>query len=101
MNVYISGKITGLPEEEARGLFKEAFNKLMDSGFRPVNPMDLVHEHDLSWQSYMREDLIALLKCDAIYMLKNWAGSRGAKIEHQLAVDLGLKIFYDPCELEL
>lgn len=101
MTIYISGKITGLPEEEARNLFKEAFNKLFEHGYKPINPMDLVHEHDLSWQSYMREDLIALLKCEAIYMLKNWAGSAGAKIEHQLATDLGIKILYEPCELEL
>lgn len=32
--------------------------------------------------------------CDAIYMLKDWERSDGAKEEHQFALDNGLKIFY-------
>ena len=42
----------------------------------------------------MREDIKALLSCCTIFMLDNWRDSRGAKIEHQLAKDLEMKIIY-------
>jgi hypothetical protein len=31
-------------------------------------------------------------------MLSNWQQSKGAKIEHSLAKEIGLKIFYDISE---
>lgn len=47
-----------------------------------------------TWQDYMKNDLAVLLTCDEIHMLPDWKDSRGAKIEHQLALDLGIKIVY-------
>lgn len=94
MQIYISGKITGLVFEDALKQFSEAEKKLSDIGYRVTNPMTLSHEHDKSWESYMRSDLKAMLECDSIYMLINWETSKGAVIEHNLAKDLGFKIHY-------
>lgn len=33
--------------------------------------------------------------CDAIYMLPDWERSKGAKMEHEAAVRMGLEVFYE------
>jgi hypothetical protein len=90
--VYISGKITGLSEDEAMRVFAEAEGILQAEGYATVNPTTLPHNHDKSWQSYMRVDIRALCDCDAIYMLPNWEQSKGAVIEHRIAIELGLEV---------
>lgn len=90
---YISGKITGI-ENEAPTLFAKAEKELQSRGFETVNPLTLNHQHDKSWHSYMKEDVKALCECDVIYMLSNWTDSKGAIIEHTIAMYLGLKVIY-------
>jgi hypothetical protein len=93
--IYISGKIGGLEPN----VFIEKFNKkkeeLQNIGYDVVSPVDLSHNHDHKWQSYMIEDLIALCDCTEIYMLNCWTQSPGAKIEHDFAVRMGIKIHYE------
>ena len=90
---YISGKITGI-ERDAPMIFEGAEIYLNQIGHEPVNPLNLNHQHDKSWHSYMREDIKALCDCDCIYMLSNWTDSKGAIIEHTIAMYLGLKVIY-------
>ena len=89
--VYIAGKISGM-EEEAFGLFVQAEILLIKKGYEVVNPMKLPHKHDKTWESYMKECLTEMMKCDLIYPLPNWNESKGAKIEMELARELGIKI---------
>jgi len=96
--VYISGKITGLPIEVAMDKFNKAVAGFELHGWGDeniINPMTLIHDHDLSWENYMRVDLIELLKCTHIYMLKDWHTSKGANIEYNLAKDLNLTIIFE------
>ena len=93
MKIYISGKISGI-EKDAESLFFDAEIALRSEGYKPVNPMTLNHEHDKSWHGYMKEDVKALCDCEAIYMLSNWTDSKGAIIEHTIAMYLGLKVIY-------
>lgn len=90
LKCYISGKITGI--DNYVELFNSAEKYLLLKGYDVVNPVNLAHDHDKSWESYMKEDLKALLDCDAIYMLKNWHKSKGAIIEKTLAYQLGIQI---------
>jgi hypothetical protein len=94
MKLYISGAITGIPFEQAKANFNSAAVSLSITGLESVNPMDLNHDHDQSWESYMRVDLPELLKCDGIYMLRGWHQSKGANIEYSLASALGMKIIF-------
>lgn len=91
--VYISGKITGI-ENEAPLIFSNAESMLQSHGFFTINPLSLKHDHDKSWCAYMKEDIKALCDCNCIYMLSNWQASKGAKIEHQIALYLNLEIIY-------
>lgn len=90
---YISGRITGV--ENARELFAEAEKFLTDNGFEVVNPMTLSHNHEKDWVSHMKEDIVELMKCDTIFMLKLWYMSKGAILEYDIARGLGYKILYE------
>lgn len=102
MLVYISGPITGRPEEEWRAEFKAASDKLRAMGHAPVNPADIgdalaedclskTPGKTLEWEDYMREDIKALTECGGICMLPGWMRSRGAFLEYLVALHLGLK----------
>ena len=91
--IYIAGKISGM-EKEAFELFEAAQHELESQGYVVINPMKLPHNHDKTWESYMRECMKALVGCDEIYMLKNWKDSRGAKLECVIAYILEIKIKY-------
>jgi hypothetical protein len=94
MKIYISGKISGIPEADANYYFTMAHVNLKAMGWDPVNPMFLPHRHGKTWAEFMREDIHALLTCEAIYMLDNWQESKGSRIEFGLAVELGMKIIF-------
>lgn len=88
---YIAGKATGLKENEYRPLFESAAETLRSMGYDPIIPIDLPHDHDKTWQSYMKECTKALIDCDAIMVLYNWASTPGARFEEHVAMRLGIK----------
>lgn len=92
---YISGKISGLPEHEYKNNFKAAEIAVQELGYIPVNPVELPHDHDKSWYSYMKESVAAMLTCDCIYVQFNFGYSKVAKIELELAVLLGMEVIYE------
>lgn len=96
MKIYISGPITGLDEAEAFENFEKAEKYFISKSYEVINPMKLEHNHDLSWESYMRVDLKAMLDCDGIALLDNWEQSKGAQVEHRLAQDLKMDIWIQP-----
>jgi len=96
MKIYISGPITGLNYEEAFQNFEKAENYFLSNSMEVINPMKLKHNHDLSWESYMRVDLKAMLDCDAIALIDNWEQSKGAQVEYRLANDLNMDVWIQP-----
>ena len=93
--IYIAGKISGLDHSKAKDKFAKTEKMLQEQGYDVVNPMALLHRHDKSWSSYMRECLRHLVDCDTIYLQKDWIGSKGAIAEGDLAQTLGLNIIYE------
>jgi len=97
MTIYISGQISGLPEAEALNNFAQAIDYLEAKypDAEVVSPMhDITHFHDKSWESYMKEDIGELLRCDTIALLPNWRNSKGAKLEYLIATHLGLEVIF-------
>lgn len=92
--IYISGQVTELPESRAREIFKNAELYLKIKCYEPVNPMELNHAGSTSWSDYMRMDIAALCQCASIYMLNGWDRSRGARLEFQIATELGLNVIF-------
>lgn len=90
MKVYISGKITG--DADYKKKFQNAENFLEAAGFEVFNPAKETAPGK-SWAFYMRNDIKQLVDCDAIFLLKDWEESKGAKLEYNLAQQLEIKIF--------
>lgn len=96
MKIYIAGKITGCNLYDAQYKFRKASRMLRECGHTPVNPMDKVSEQEgLSWADYMKEDIPLLLCCDAIYLLPDWADSKGARLEKIIAEELGMELIFE------
>lgn len=126
MRVYISGKMTGVPNHN-RAAFDAAAKRLRAQGHFVINPHDItavfgtVEEVAKSFdamyyielfgpdykpskvyakeaqiaRSVMDADLAAVRSCDAIYLLRGWEKSRGAKKELNEALAHGLTILQE------
>ena len=90
--MYISGKISGLPVEQAKAKFGSYAQVLAGTGAVPVNPFDNGLPEDASWQQHMRADIAMMMTCDEVHMLPCWIHSQGATVEFQLAKQLGMHI---------
>lgn len=96
MKIYISGKISDLPIKQVKEKFKWHSGFLSMKGHEPVNPLEVSpFDETKNWNDYMVSDIAALLECDAIYMLKDWGQSKGARIEYSIARELGLQILFE------
>lgn len=96
MKIYISGPITGHDIKEVNKRFEAAEKHLQLQGHRTINPLDnYIPEIPRDWVDYMVLDIAQLMRCEAIYMLTGWETSRGARIEHNIAREMQLKIIYE------
>lgn len=96
MRTYISGKITGLPEADARQKFIVSETLLRCQGYDPINPFNLIPDiNQPTWADYMAHDIRNLMECQAIYMQRDWGQSKGARIEYQIALELGLIVMFE------
>lgn len=103
MNVYLAGPMSDLPEFNFPAFFAAAKN-LRSQGHVVFNPpeKDLEMWGDIetvikkaNYRDCLRVDLNWLLDhAEAIALLPGWEYSKGARVEHALAVALGLKIIY-------
>lgn len=97
IKVYVSGKITGLPKIEYLQLFRKAAERLFEEGYSVINPavIQALLPEDTTYEQYMQMSLLELSFCDAIYMLRNWQDSNGAKKELEYARRHGYRIMYE------
>jgi len=91
MKIYIAGKITGEPQGDVFTKFNTAAYRIKQKGHEIVNPLDLCSS-SWEWEECMKVCIEQLITCDAIYLLPDWALSKGARLEHEIASGLGLKI---------
>lgn len=89
--VYISGPMTGKPDLNFPAFHAKAA-ELRAQGLDVVNPAEFGEGEGLQWADYMRKDIKALMDCNAIHMLPEWRASKGARLEHHIAVQLGFAV---------
>lgn len=99
MKIYISGRITENPQYMQDFAHAEQvlnFSNINGQKFDVVNPTKVSpFDENKTWRDYMREDIKALVDCDAIYMLCGWRRSKGARLERRIAIKLGLEVIYE------
>ena len=95
MKVYIAGKITGENRASVAEKFASAMCKLKSAGHLPFNPSVLPDYEEVDHADYMHICFAMIDVCDAIYMLKDWQTSAGARAELQYAAEWKKKIMYE------
>lgn len=89
--IYISGKMTGLPDFNYPK-FNKVAKQLRRMGYTVYNPAEMISDPSFTWSDYMREAIKMMLECDTVYLLDGFETSKGAIIEINLAKNLGMTI---------
>ena len=95
MKIYISGPISGMPDLN-KPAFMAAEEALRAAGFDVVNPVNNGLPDSAEWHEHMRADIKMLMDCDGVAMLEGWMRSRGAKLEREIAMQLGMTVKWLP-----
>jgi len=90
---YLAGKITGLPKTQVIDKFNIMANKLSGMGYNVVKP-EAINNDSPTWDTAVRNDIKKMLECDEVHMLPDWQDSRGAQLERDIAVRLGMEVVY-------
>ena len=100
MDLYLSGPIKGIADFEER--FRLVAEELAAAGHVPINPVDVdavcvppcTGEGDEArhYDCYMRGDLAAMMATEGVALLPGWELSRGARLEHAIALQVGLPV---------
>lgn len=98
--VYIAGPMRGLQNFNYPA-FAEAERELKKLGYKVINPATMGDKYGTPeeinadsglLERLMREELRAVATCDAIYLLRGWEKSVGARKELALALQLDLQV---------
>lgn len=100
MRIYVAGPMTGLPNLNFPA-FHAAAAQLRAEGHQVVNPAEINADPAAEWAACMRADIRELMTCDAVFLLPGWEKSRGATLEHHIAMALGMEIYSDAIIREL
>ncbi len=95
MKIYVAGKISGLDPITVLEKFSRAFCALRRDGHSVFSPSTLPAYDDVPHEDYMHICYAMIDICDAVYMLRDWQKSKGARMELQYAADWGKKILYE------
>lgn len=91
--IYICGPMTDIPDWNFPA-FNSAAEDLRADGWEVINPADIPGDQT-DWTQCMKNDIKHLLDCGAVYMLMGWENSKGASLEHHIASELGLELYYE------
>jgi hypothetical protein len=102
VKLYLAGPMTGYTEHNFPA-FRQAAERLRSLGYDVLSAHEVLHDGKpgdqagLSWTRYLRDDLVELLRCDAIAVLPGWTASKGARLEMNVALGVEMPAFlYDP-----
>lgn len=103
MKIYLAGPMSGYPRWNFPA-FEAAAAQLRALGYEVVSPAenDLAHGVDPNAPGFtftekdyadaMRRDVAILLEVDGVALLDGWNESRGASLEAQIGLALGLEV---------
>lgn len=89
--IYIAGPMTGI-EELNFPLFNAESARLRALGWEVVNPAEVQPDQSAQWIDCMLADIPALMACDYLALLPGWENSKGARIEHCIALNHSMNV---------
>lgn len=100
--IYLAGKVSGLPFEQVALKFDKKQIELELNGHKVINPVGEVWEYnhvgvevkESTWEEEMRVCIKRLMDADELHLLPCWQSSRGATLERDIALRLGIPIVY-------
>lgn len=98
--IYVSGKYRGESEREVFDNIikaRTAALKLWDEGWAVICPHtnSIFMGSQLGDDKFIEGDLEIVARCDAIFMLKGWQDSEGARLELARATEKRLVVYYE------
>ena len=91
---YIAGQITGMPIAQAAQKFNTMAIKLSSMGYNVVKPDALLHQEAAIVNNATRNDIKKMLECDELHLLPGWQQCRGAQLQRDIALRLGMELVY-------
>lgn len=88
--VYLSGPITNVKNYKGLFMFAEEIVRMCDAA-RIFNPASQIPDN-LGYEQAMKRCVAALAEYDTIMLLPGWSVSKGAKIEHDIALACGMNV---------
>jgi nucleoside 2-deoxyribosyltransferase len=96
--IYIAGAISRLPEMDVLMKFEAAERQVRGAGYEPFNPFLQIgcapEWQGATWEQLMRTCIIVLMACDGVLLCHDWAVSKGACIERDIAIKVGIPVVY-------
>lgn len=95
--IMISQPMKGKTNEQIREERKDLIKELENEGFEVIDTIiDKEPPKDIDEAIYYLSKSIEFIgKVDYVYFMKGWEKARGCKIEHQIAVEYGKKVYYE------
>jgi hypothetical protein len=91
--IFVAGKMYGLPEAQVREKFEKATTDLQGQGYTVISPVSDM-EPGKGWEDTIRKSIKSMLDCDEVHLLPCWQESRGAQLERDIAIRLGMDVVY-------
>lgn len=96
MKIMISQPMRGKTNEQIREERADLVKRLQEEGIEVIDTVFEEAPADEDIAIYMLSQSIRYIgKVDALYFMKGWENARGCKIEHEVAVAYGKKVFYE------
>ncbi|KAB0728239.1 DUF4406 domain-containing protein [Pseudomonas aeruginosa] len=89
--VYLSGPMTGIADFNYPA-FNAEEKRIRALGYIVENPAVNMIYRGSPWETFMRDGIKRLMDCDILALLPGWERSRGANIERNLAITLGMHV---------
>lgn len=91
MKLYVAGPMTGLPDFNYP-LFHRTAARLREEGFFVENPAEHCLPPGTDWKGFLAHGISRLVHCDGVATLSGWERSKGARLEVDIAVRLGMPV---------